>query len=393
MTTGTRTDMIAETPGHLGWRTQSLASGTLADALVAVEYAHHTSDWTYARTLIQQAVAAPVSAADTTGLYLGAPAVTFLLHAAARGTDRYTEALAVLDRHIADLVSRRVAAATARLDVGRPPVFGEYDVFYGLTGVGALLLHRSPGSDGLERILTHLVRLTEPLQLDRDTTVPGWWVSHDPAKQQSASFPGGHANVGLAHGIPGPLALLALAARAGVVVDRHHEAMGTILDWLHTWQQDSPAGVWWPETVNIAEHHTGRSYQRRPGRPSWCYGTPGIARAGQLAAIALGDTQTQALFEDSLTACLDDDAQTRQIRDAGICHGWAGIHATLRCAAADALTPDLAARLPVVAGRLHHVPAADDGEGFLTGPAGIDLARLTADTDSATRWETCLLIA
>ncbi|MGH3802688.1 MAG: hypothetical protein ACRDTD_21700, partial [Pseudonocardiaceae bacterium] len=84
--------------------------------------------------------------------------------------------------------------------------------FYGLTGIGQLLLQRAPGSDALGRILGYLVRLTEPLRID-GALVPGWWVSHDP--DPLLPTPGGHANFGIAHGITGPLALLAHAMRRG----------------------------------------------------------------------------------------------------------------------------------------------------------------------------------
>jgi hypothetical protein len=41
----------------------------------------------------------------------------------------------------------------------QPAVFAEYDLFTGLIGYGALLLHQAPGSDELGDLLTYLVRL------------------------------------------------------------------------------------------------------------------------------------------------------------------------------------------------------------------------------------------
>jgi hypothetical protein len=51
--------------------------------------------------------------------------------------------------------------------------FAEYDLFYGLTGIGQLLLQCAPGSDALGRILEYLVRLTKPLRAD-GAAQPGW---------------------------------------------------------------------------------------------------------------------------------------------------------------------------------------------------------------------------
>lgn len=66
-----------------------------------------------------------------------------------------------------------------------------------------------------------------------------------------------------------------------------------------------------------------------PQRPSWCYGTPGLARAQQLAALALTDPRRQQLAEHALAGYVSDVRQLSQLRDASVCHGWAGLrHAT-----------------------------------------------------------------
>jgi len=91
---------------------------------------------------------------------------------------------------------------------------------------------------------------------------------------------------------------------------------------------------------------TGRPSQRGPARPSWCYGTPGLARAQQLSALARGDHVRQAAAEQALAACVADPAQLARVIDPHLCHGWAGLTATLWYAAADAVTADLDAHLP-----------------------------------------------
>ena len=51
----------------------------------------------------------------------------------------------------------------------------------------------------------------------------------------------------------------------------------------------------WPRAAaaTLPELYHGAPDQRVPLRPSWCYRTPGIARAQQLAAITLRDTGRQ----------------------------------------------------------------------------------------------------
>jgi len=374
----------------------ALADGTAGVALAHIERARAGLDsWLHAHEWICRAAAAPVSDHDAAGLFFGAPALAFVLDAAAGPTGRYRGGLVELDAAITRLAHRRAAQTLARIQAGRLTSFAEYDVFLGLTGLGALLLRRALASSATEQVLTALVALTRPLTVD-DETLPGWWVGHDPHRRQTQAFRGGHSNLGAAHGITGPLALLSLAARRGVLVDGHLDAVGTICDWLDAWQQDGPTGPWWPEHLALGELRAGRCVQPGPARPSWCYGTPGITRAGQLAAIALGDRPRQMAYEQALLACLDDPAQQARLTDPGLCHGQAGLFQTVWRVAADATTSDLRTRLPKLADRLLHAAQTVDpsGPGFLTGSARIALALHTASTNTAplSGWDTCLLI-
>ena len=376
------------------WLAQSLSDGTAGTALLHIERAHlRHGTWRQAHAWITSAARGEVSASDITGLFLGLPAIAFMLDAAASGSSRYRAGLADADRHLAALATARAAAGMDRIRAGHPGGYQEWDVFFGLAGLGALLLRRSPGSSAMERVLQYLVALTRPLRVD-GLELPGWWARHAPSRQQSHSYPGGHGNLGAAHGIA-PLALLGHALRIGIAVDGQQEAITTILAWLDAWKQDSPAGPWWPEWVTLADLRAGRPGQQRPNRPSWCYGTPGIARAGQVAAIALGDHCAQHDYERALLSCLHDPAQLAQLTDAGLCHGAAGLYMTAWRAARDALTSAIAAELPGLATLLLDLAAHASGPGLLNGTAGTALALHVAASGAApaSGWDACLLIS
>ena len=376
------------------WPGQSLAQGAAGIALLHIERAHlGAGSWQTAHAWVTEATREEISAADDTGLFIGAPTLAYVLHAAgADGTARYGPALSDLDAHVTALTHRRVDAAHARIDRHEPGCFAEYDLVRGLTGLGAHLLAHAPGDDALERVLAYLIRLTQPLHTDSGT-VPGWWVYHDPRRTDSPAFPGGHANLGLAHGITGPLTLLAQSLRRGITVDGQRDAIAVICEWLDTWRQDADTGPWWPQWITRDEVRTGWSNQRGPLRPSWCYGTPGLARAQQLAGIAMGDVRRQRLAEHALTAAASDPVQLARIVDASLCHGWAGVYQTVWRAARDALTPVIGASLPHLADQLTRGARGEDS-GFLEGDAGTALALDTAtrDTPPVSGWDACLLI-
>jgi hypothetical protein len=377
---------------------QSLAKGPAGIALLHIERAHTgLGDWQAAHRWVKAAASDGLSGADDACLLFGVPALAFVLRAAqADGTQRYGSTISRLDRYVSRLAHRRIDQAQARIDRGELPAFAEYDLLHGLTGIGAYLLQHALGSHALERTLAYLVRLTQPLNVNREH-LPGWWVHHDPHVQQSAAFPGGHANLGIAHGITGPLALLAQALRRGLSVDGQEEAVHTICSWLDTWKQDPDSGPWWPQWITRDRSDTGRPGQSRiVSRPSWCYGTPGIVRAQQLAGLAIKDTARQRAAESALGDCLSDPAQLARITDTGLCHGWAGLYQTAWRVAQDAITPEISQLLPHLTNLLirHSRLGPRDEAGLMEGSAGLALALHTAahPAPPLSGWDACLLI-
>ncbi|MFF9244607.1 lanthionine synthetase C family protein [Streptomyces sp. NPDC014776] len=379
--------MTTAAPAHNLATRQSLAHGPLGTALLDIERAHlGLADWHTAHRKLAQA--GPLIDGDEASLFLGAPAMAYVLHMASAQTPRYAGALRTLDQVVAAHTRRRLAAAHARIDQGEYTTFAEYDLFRGLTGIGALLLRRQPGGPELRRVLEYLVRLTEPVAGPDRRPRPGWWVGHAPAGNQTLT-PGGHANAGLAHGITGPLALLALAKHHNITVDGHEDAMQRILRWLDGIRRSDQHGVRWPRWISAtgpADTHTGA--------PSWCYGTPGLVRAQQLAAIALGDDDRKRMAERALLYCLADPRQLDQLHSRGLCHGIAGLIRTVQRVADDAETPGPFHNwLKEAHPRFLAAPPPRD-PGFLEGAAGAALAFRSAEpgATSATDWDACLLL-
>jgi hypothetical protein len=390
---------------------QHLAHGLPGIALLHIERAAAgLGPWQRAHDWLAAASREPLTSGPDSHPFYGAPAFA---HALACAADHlpgaYKQALDTLDRQMTADVHRRLDAAHHRMDAGRLPTLAEFDTIRGLTGYGAHLLRRNPGAPALLAVLDYCVRLTQPITHDGET-LPGWWTDTGPSGRPDDRFPGGHANNGMAHGIGGVLALLALAARYGTFVDGHDEALGRILAWLDHWQEDTGRGPAWPYWITRVELRTGRLAPSAPRRPSWCYGTTGLARAQQLAALALGDTRRQVDAETALVAALTDPAQLKATTDNALCHGFAGLaHVTARAAddAHPSTVGQLRATIPALLAAVHP-PGTDPahaattlmqdeerGPGLLDGAAGIALALLAPSTAAAPRsaWDACLLIA
>lgn len=218
--------------------------------------------------------------------------------------------------------------------------------------------------------------------------MPGWWTHLSPKGQQSEDFSHGHANLGLAHGITGPLSLLALALRRGVCVPGQAEAIERIAAFLDTWQQQDSDGLWWPWWITWPQLHGHAPLEPNPMRPAWCYGVPGQARALQLAALALGDHHRADRAVAALADVAADVTRLTQVNST-LCHGRAGLLQTLRRAVADDPTKRL--ENAVLNLECQDTPVHVAGTGLLEGSAGWALAHLPRPAHH-TRWDTCLLI-
>ncbi|WP_078960953.1 lanthionine synthetase C family protein [Streptomyces sp. NRRL WC-3618] len=302
----------------------------------------------------------------------------------------------------------------------------EYDLINGLARsarglmAGAALGH-AESSDALRNVLALLVEMARPI-LVHGEWVPGWWT--DPGldlvpEADRAVYPLGEFNLGIAHGICGPLSLLALAHQAGHVVPDMLDAMRTMADWVMRKRRVGEQGTYWPGRVSF-EDETGRS--RSPAasiapRSDWCYGAAGVARALQLAGRSLGDPDLTEVGIDAMRSVFQRPYGRAEMPDATFCHGRAGVLLTAVRMAADTGYPELwegADRLATSLARSFDPttpfgyryplsPAVDapavDEPGLLQGAAGVALTLLSyVDARGGKRpdhstWDTALLMA
>ncbi|GAA2716610.1 MULTISPECIES: lanthionine synthetase C family protein [Streptomyces] len=402
---GRLADPAADVPA---FRATSLGDGAPGIALLHAELAHtdpvHRSA---AHRWLRHgaALAGRASAPGAQGLYGPVAALSFALH---RAAERHT-AQAHLARQVAELAGLRADREERRLGEHLGcTLLTAYDVISGQAGLGAHLLELggpAPKAAAV-RAVRALTALARPVRAG-DLLLPGWWVALDADAYRPVPPAQGHANLGMAHGLPGPLALLALAWRQGARVPGQRAAITGFAEWLLAQRRTDAVGPWWPGQV------TAGSAQSRPGRPSWCYGTPGIARALQLAGLALGVPRWQEAGVGALRAALARAAsgEVGPAAEPGLCHGLAGLLQTTWRVARDSGDAELAGHLPWLAARLLDLvdedrpygfaeapgarPPEEHPGGFLTGAAGAALALHTFATDTApaTRWDRALLLA
>lgn len=261
----------------------------------------------------------------------------------------------LLERSVAvhsSFAQAHAARLTRRLQERTPGLsYPDYDVLVGLAGQGRALLlaaeaGHGPATEALAHVLRPLVALTRPVRVN-GREVPGWWCAPERyvVSRDRDTYPGGDFNLGLAHGICGPLALLSLAHRAGHGVPGTRDAIRRIVDWVLSKRRQDAWGDHWPGRISYEEETAPPSPSGTvaglPARSGWCYGTAGVAWTLHLAGQALRDPALTQLASAALLAALNRPRSEGELRDPGFCHGRAGMVHTGAHLAAETDDPEL----------------------------------------------------
>jgi lantibiotic modifying enzyme len=289
--------------------------------------------------------------------------------------------------------------------LGRSPWVGEYDLIGGLAGLGVYALERLPRPSAREllaRVVDRLAELAEEMEegsawFSPPERLPEW---------QREIHTRGNYNLGVAHGLPGVVPVLAGACAAGVAVERARPLLESSVSFLLARRlppgsQSCFAGTYapWEEPA--------------PTRLAWCYGDAGIAAALLAAARAVGNAEWERQAIDIALIAAARDESTSHVRDAGLCHGAAGVghlfnrmfQATGEERLAEAArfwferTFTFQAPGEPVAGfqawemGVQGQPGWRPDAGFLEGAAGVGLALLAAVSGVEPAWDRVLLVS
>lgn len=296
----------------------------------------------------------------------------------------------------------RVAALGPVTDAGD---LDHYDLISGLVGVGIAALERLPSLPAAALLERIVLLLDERAERRADGIT--WWTAPEHTGQ-AENVPRGWYNLGLAHGVPGVIALLGLVCAANVATPTARPLLDGAVAWLLAQRRSFENGACFP--IYLAE-----GIEPLPGRLSWCYGDPGIAAALLVAARAVGEPAWEREAIALALAAAERPPEASGVLDATLCHGAIGVghvfnrlfqatdEARLAEAARSWLARGLALRRPEVSslGGFHAVMRDDDGRparriafrGLLMGAAGLGLALLAATTDVEPAWDRILLLS
>ncbi|MGG1642581.1 lanthionine synthetase C family protein [Paenibacillus sp. NRS-1782] len=209
----------------------------------------------------------------------------------------------------------------------RDVTMSDYDAIEGLSGIANYLLIFSEDKKMrplLLEVIQYLVNLTHDQEYD-GVQIPGWYISaknqFTPMEQQL--YPNGNFNLGLSHGICGPIIILSKALLQGVNVPGQALAIKKMVDFLLQFANRDGDELSWKGFISFEEFKRGHaSEQDNVRRDAWCYGSPGAC----MSLLYAGKALQERLYSDLAIQALQQTVQHAQhLVSPTFCHGYAGI--------------------------------------------------------------------
>jgi hypothetical protein len=203
--------------------------------------------------------------------------------------------------------------------LARIPWTEDYDLISGLVGIGAYALERMPRPSA-KRLLSLVVRrIGETAQ--RRTPGIAWWSDPKWVPRKYRRTPHPDYNLGVAHGVPGAIAVLGRIAGADVDARTKKQAR-TLAEGAVAWvlAQELPR-----EAQGCFAYAVAPKIPREPARLAWCYGDAGIAAALLVAARTVGKPSWENAAVRVALRATARPLGTAGVVDAGLCHGAAGV--------------------------------------------------------------------
>lgn len=281
----------------------------------------------------------------------------------------------------------------------------DYDLINGLAGYGVYALERAHRPSARQCLAAVVDRLDETAEVIGDQVT--WFTPPEllPPHHREKS-PHGYYNLGVAHGVPGVLGVLAGACRLGIRTEKARPLLEGAVRWVLSHRLFDRRSACFPAFVTPG-------VKPSLSRLAWCYGDPGIAASLLYAARAAGVPEWEHAALDLALHAATAPVEDAGVQDAGLCHGAFGLaHLYNRIYQAGGGEPFAdAARLWYRQGLDLRRPGrgiagfeiwelgptmqlewiADPG--FLTGVVGVGLALLAAVTPVEPEWDRLLAIA
>ncbi|MEK3731966.1 MULTISPECIES: lanthionine synthetase C family protein [unclassified Paenibacillus] len=349
-------------------------------------------------------------------LFSGWTGIASSVVAASNHGEFYTQFLDKIHRWMAPLIEEWLQACSELAKQKNGVPVQTFDTISGASGLGRYLLkncaapHLAPL---IEPLLQFLITLTQPIQV-HGKTVPGWFTPSELhlTDRDKQIFSMGSFNCGMAHGIPGPLALLSIAYNSGIEIPGQHNAIEYMTEWLLSSQEEDELGSYWPHIIPFEydKKTVGHTLQRQ--REAWCYGTPGVTSALYTASLSLKNPSLKQHALQTFIQSVTYECEKNEMSSPSICHGLSGLLLMCQRMWSNSKAPELEPLIQRITTELlqrfnpNHPLCFKDAEpesaestrwltkaGLLEGAAGIGSVLLSVAEQQSNDWDYLLMLS
>lgn len=186
-----------------------------------------------------------------------------------------------------------------------------YDTISGLAGIGRYLLNRIDVSGTNVKTLKRILTYFKDIQYSQNS----WVVPQESQFLESDKnyFTQGNINLGLAHGVLGPMSLFALCVIKGITIENHQH----ILKDMYKFIMDKKfcSNYRWLQRYDLISERNHFNFIRN----GWCYGNTGVMTTMFLIGQALQDEEIIQMSKKVMLQVINDKEEN--LISPTICHG------------------------------------------------------------------------
>ncbi|MCR3758631.1 lanthionine synthetase C family protein [Clostridium felsineum] len=254
---------------------------------------------------------------ESLSLFSGTAGIAFSIMANSCNGRHYTSLLKTLNNYLIEQLNVQLDY----IDKKNYIEMFDYDVIQGMSGIANYLPLIYKDTDTyVKKILQYFINLSKHINYNNNK-IPGWFIKKDNLfnDEQKNYYSNGALNLGLSHGIPGPLIILCKSYSNSIFIDGQIDAIKTIVnDIVKLKIKDCNT---WNSMVKVEDYING-AYNLYDIRDAWCYGSPGLSYSLLLASITLKDDR---LLELSCDAMKEAVKRRKGIFSPTFCHGYSGL--------------------------------------------------------------------
>lgn len=257
---------------------------------------------------------------DDISLFNGLSGIALSIFASSSNRNNYVKLLSSVEEFLTEKLEEKLMSID-----NVNAVMNDYDTISGLAGVASYLLHDTgfPRREVLlKNILKYFVSMSKEYNY-KGVAITKWHLHSNELffESEKSEFPDGLLNLGVSHGLTGPLIILAKSYKEGIKVDGQKDAINDLLKLVQSLYISEEETGYWKGVYSFKEIENCKITSGNT-RDAWCYGTPGVAWSVLVGADAI---ENRKIYDFAIQAMKKRIGKHEEIDAPTFCHGLAGL--------------------------------------------------------------------